>query len=240
MRQLLAIGDCMGAPDYFKDLFSSTRVIKSVDDALKYMDHNTTIMYGGGEDISPSLYNEPCNEKTGAWDTPSRRDKLEKSIFEIGKEVGARHFGICRGSQFLGAMAGGKLFQHVNNHGRSHPIDYHMHNVAYSPLAMGLLREEKQELLKHNNKFLVTSTHHQAVDISTIKNAVLIFSTPCISDVYETGTGRVDPTDVKQDTEAYYVPEERILGIQGHPEFMNKDAEFVAVSRKLMVALSRT
>lgn len=239
MRQLLAIGDCMGAPEYFKDLFTHTHILRSVDDALKYVDHNAVIMYGGGEDISPSLYNEPVNDKTGAWATPSRRDKLEKAIFEIGKEAKAKHFGICRGSQFLAAMAGGKLFQHVNNHGRSHIINFTAPNVLYSPLAAGLLREERNDLLKHNSKFLVTSTHHQAVDIKSLPTAILLFDTPCISDVYETGTGKVDPEVVKVDTEAYYIPEENILGIQGHPEFMNKDAEFVAVSRKLVLALAR-
>jgi gamma-glutamyl-gamma-aminobutyrate hydrolase PuuD len=240
MKQLLAIGNCMGAPEYFKDLFSKTYIINSVDEALKYMNPHTMVMYGGGEDISPSLYNEPVNDKTGAWETPSRRDKLEKSIFEIAKEAGAKHFGICRGSQFLAAMAGGKLFQHVNNHGRNHTVEFHVNNVLYSQLSYGLLREERIELAQYEPTFLVTSTHHQAVDIRSLKNASLLFSTPCISDVYETGTEVIPPEEIKQDTEAYYLPEEQILGIQGHPEFMNKDSAFVKTSRKLVLALLRS
>lgn len=78
------------------------------------------VVFIGGEDINPELYNEKPHRTTYFTE---ERDFTEQ--FYYRKALAARKpmFGICRGAQFLHAMNGGKLWQNVNNHGgRSHVI----------------------------------------------------------------------------------------------------------------------
>lgn len=73
----------------------------------------------GGEDISPALYGEEEHPRTYAG--PSR-DRIEVDFYKKCVELRKPMAGICRGAQLINAMQGGKLFQHVNNHGGRHEI----------------------------------------------------------------------------------------------------------------------
>src|SRR5437879_5890485 len=75
------------------------------------------VILHGGEDISPSIYNQKAVH-TDASNTPSKRDKNELAIIDEATKTGVPIFGICRGAQLLCAVAGGSLFQHVNGHNR--------------------------------------------------------------------------------------------------------------------------
>lgn len=97
------------------------------------------VLFTGGEDVSPEMYSEPTHPFTQAnW----HRDMMEQEIFTWAVDKGKLMAGICRGSQFLNVMCGGKLHQHVNKHGihGTHPI--------YCASEGTLLAD-------------VTSTHHQ-------------------------------------------------------------------------------
>lgn len=79
------------------------------------------VLFTGGEDVSPEMYDEYPHEFTRSnW----QRDMMEQDIFTWASEMGKHMAGICRGSQFLNVMAGGKMHQHVNKHGihNTHPI----------------------------------------------------------------------------------------------------------------------
>lgn len=95
------------------------------------------VVFTGGEDVSPLLYDEPISPKTGAINF--KRDIRERAIFKWAVNAKLPLLGICRGAQLLCALSGGKLIQHVDGHTSSHNM--HASNVEYP--------------------MVVSSTHHQ-------------------------------------------------------------------------------
>lgn len=79
------------------------------------------ICFTGGEDVDPQLYGERALNTT--YFNPAR-DQKEMEIFADAAALGKPMVGICRGSQFLNVMNGGKLWQHVNSHAvaRGHAV----------------------------------------------------------------------------------------------------------------------
>lgn len=98
-----------------------------------------TIQFTGGADVSPELYGEA---NTHSGNDPSR-DLWEAGIFLRAKQCLVPCFGICRGSQFLRVMCGGRMIQDIPDHACSQG-----HKVLF------LGRDGPRE-------FKVTSTHHQ-------------------------------------------------------------------------------
>jgi anthranilate/para-aminobenzoate synthase component II len=85
---------------------------------------DSLVVLWGGEDISPSFYNQK-SVMAHADDVPSKRDAAEAAIAKRAIEMGLPILGICRGAQLMCALLGGKLWQHVDNHaGQSHPLIY--------------------------------------------------------------------------------------------------------------------
>lgn len=141
------------------------------------------VLFTGGSDVSPELYEEPSHPFTQPdW----HRDMMEVEIFTWAKDAGKRMAGICRGSQFLNVMCGGKLHQHVGKHGirGTHPI--------YDAETNKCVAE-------------VTSTHHQI--------SILPTKSKLIATGFEIKGDEVE-------VEAWYNGENKVLGVQFHPEYM--------------------
>ena len=89
------------------------------------------IIFTGGEDVDPTLYNEKKGKFTNS--NPSR-DIVEKLKFDSNMFSGIPKLGICRGAQFLTIMNGGKLIQHVEGHTNiSHNIQLYSGNILVLP-----------------------------------------------------------------------------------------------------------
>jgi putative glutamine amidotransferase len=113
------------------------------------MEHADCVMFTGGEDISPELYGEERHPATSPPNLP--RETKEKHIFQHCLDNNKPMIGICRGSQFLCAMSGGKLHQHVKGH------------AVYSGHLITTIDDRV---------FPVTSTHHQMMDIRPIQGVI--------------------------------------------------------------------
>jgi putative glutamine amidotransferase len=109
------------------------------------------ILFDGGHDVSPFLYNEPKHITTQNFPP---RDLYEKEqLFEKYLDDNQVMFvGICRGNQFLNVMYGGKLIQNLydtnQDQGYNHDVQIiggHISNYI------------KQDVIR------VNSTHHQAI-----------------------------------------------------------------------------
>lgn len=74
------------------------------------------LLLHGGEDISPSIYNERNSRYCHASSTPSTRDAAEIALVKRARELDLTILGICRGAQLLCALDGGKLVQHIIGH----------------------------------------------------------------------------------------------------------------------------
>lgn len=176
---------------------------------LEYPQNISLIVFTGGADINPSLYKHQKNPKSYCSEY---RDTLDLKAFKVAQDNNIPCVGICRGGQFLTAMAGGFLFQDVNNHG----------------------------MCRHNIKtiddkiFSVSGDHHQMFGMPLPKDAELLaWASPKISTKYELGGGDY-LTDVKAEPEVVYYPGANSLAVQYHPEWMEKNSAGVKYYQKLI------
>ena len=163
------------------------------------------VVFTGGADVSPALYGAKANPKTGNWED---RDKMEKKVFEQVRELEIPIAGICRGSQFICAMSGGKLVQHITGHHGSH-------NVTTDD----------------GRDIQVSSTHHQ-MQLPPDGAEPIAWAEPKRSDVYEGEPGELLEPDREHDVVWY--PHTKALGMQYHPEFMSEDSEGFLYSQELI------
>lgn len=159
------------------------------------------VVFSGGSDISPSLYGQqrlPCTHPD------KERDDRCVRIMDDCLTNGIPMFGICRGMQFLHAMAGGELYQDVRNHGGGN------HNIITNT----------QEV------FAASSIHHQMCKEDPMICLPLAYAA-------ESGLGATYVSWVKtygrnekysdghRDLEAAAYPRMRAFAVQGHPELLN-------------------
>ena len=154
------------------------------------------VLFTGGADVSPTLYDETSPKRMCGSDL--NRDRIEIRIFKHAVSNNIKIAGICRGMQFINIMAEGRMFHHVSNHAGS------IHNVQ---VANGEVLE-------------VNSLHHQMCILGP--NTVLVgWAEPNISEVYygnedeQVGFGG-------KEAEIIIVPNQNACGVQYHPEIMNK------------------
>lgn len=170
------------------------------------------VVFTGGEDVQSELYGEKPHHLT--YSNP-RRDKVEIELFNKAKDLGKLIVSICRGSQFMTVMAGGKLVQHVNNHaiGGTHEI-----------------------ITVNGQKMQVTSTHHQMMYPFNMKDEdyeILAFASPRLSDVYFKNNVMVYG-NIEYEPEVVWYNKIKALAIQLHPEYMDKDSDVVLWLNKLI------
>lgn len=159
------------------------------------------VIFTGGHDVDPALYGEKCGSKTGPLN--QERDRYETKCFTRARELGIPMLGICRGSQFLCVMAGGKLCQDVGNHNDWHTIRTHDHGVIDS-----------------------NSTHHQ-MQLPPAGARILATCEPRRSTHYWNGDDR--EIEVPGEVEVVHYPGIRAVGIQYHPEYLHEQREHPSV-----------
>ncbi len=137
----------------FRELIDNLKVVKNPIEIRK----NDLVIFSGGEDINPKIYGE---ENISSYSINSRRDKIEKRIFEHCIEVGAKMIGVCRGHQLILALHGAKLIQDIKPpHPSYHELFYH--------------DDFYKKLVGEN----VNSLHHQGVHVNNLpENFKLIAS----------------------------------------------------------------
>jgi len=157
-------------------------------------DNPDLLVFSGGEDVTPMLYGEGAHPKTYYSE---KRDKEES--WEYLTNRNKYKVGICRGGQFLNVMNGGRMFQHVDNHGGSHWITDH----------------------DTGEKVFVTSTHHQMMRPAGGK----IVCTANLCTQAETDKGPWPDWQEGHDYEVVYYSNTFSLCFQPHPEYELKSCE---------------
>jgi hypothetical protein len=163
----------------------------SVDDA-------DIIQFVGGADVNPALYGEVALPRTSYNIKTDDRDLIGWRASKDKIKVG-----ICRGGQFLNVMNGGKLWQDVDNHGRTH-------------YAIDRFTGEKVR---------VTSTHHQqfrpaqtGIVIATARETTFKAAAEHTWQLKNNGTAADD--FFKIDHEVVWYPDTKSLCFQPHPEYV--------------------
>ena len=161
-------------------------------------------LFTGGQDISPSLYNEKKSDKCGHQCEP--RDVMESKLFKILLDLDKPALGICRGIQLFNALLGGNLYQDIPTeyscsflHEQASPYDIPSHCVDIS-------KDTPFGKLLEADSLRVNSYHHQA--IKNLSSELTVMATS------EDGL-----------VEAVYMPGKKyIWAVQWHPEFTLKES----------------
>ena len=188
------------------DLFETRKKVFRPDELP---DDTSAIIFWGGGDINPLLYGQKPIEISYGVDR--WRDTFELDLVAHALKKGIPMIGICRGAQLLCTVAGGTLFQHVNGH------------------AIGKMHEIED---KDGRKLKVTSLHHQMLNLEGTEHELIAWAAPNLSDVYLTDMGQVKGPE--KEPEVVWFPVIKSLCIQGHPEYLVDEHEFVKYSMELV------
>jgi carbamoylphosphate synthase small subunit len=187
-------------------------------DAVTKPEAADIIVFNGGTDIATEIYGEKAVYTSSA--KKSIRDIDEMALFDEFKGQKLL-LGICRGSQLLNCLNGGKLWQDVNNHGRTHQM----------------LDRLTGEVV------MVTSTHHQMMIPNLETGSVIGVASESTIKRREAGPEKFDPMPIKQallqpiellDVEIVWYRQNTTLCIQGHPEYV-PGSRFAEYSRELIL-----
>lgn len=179
------------------------------------------VMFVGGEDVDPSLYND--SSPRHMCSSCLKRDLFEKTILDHAVKYNIPMVGICRGFQFLNVMAGGRLMHHISGHdgGIIHLLD------------SGCFKDKP---------IRVNSFHHQMAILN--KNSHLIgWSMDKLSDKYYGKEDSVEEWNGPE-VEAAIFPSINACGVQYHPEWSSEKSGLMffnnMVSRLLRYPMSKS
>jgi putative glutamine amidotransferase len=168
---------------------------------LWHPEHYKLVIFTGGEDVDPSLYND--TSPRGLCRYNSERDNRERKIFQVAKENGIKMTGICRGAQFLTVMTGGRLMHDITGHaGRSH-------NMVWS--------------LDTKKTIVVNSLHHQMCVPG--KGSYIVGWSPERISMYYMGKNDEKVNYPGPEVEAIIFPAVKAFAVQYHPEMMAPNSD---------------
>ena len=183
-----------GAGSYKNPFLQLGNVIEDDKAFLNDPEKFDLVVFTGGEDVCPAMYGHTSPKNFCSYNV--KRDIYEQQFYELALNNNIPMTGICRGSQFLNAMAGGTLMHHISHHGVNHMIE----------TIDGHIME-------------VTSTHHQMC-VPAKHGHIMAWSSVKRSTVYY-GDKDEKVDYFGKEVEGIYYPKENIFAVQFHPEYMN-------------------
>lgn len=128
------------------------------------------ILFTGGFDVQPSMYNAKANPKLETTD--SIRDSSEYKLFHAAMSKQMPILGICRGMQIINVLLGGTLHQHVPDvYGDKIPHRYIKAGDSSAELTSSSFITHSVQVVKGSilnsisgDKLDCVSSHHQSLD----------------------------------------------------------------------------
>ena len=135
----------------------------NIEDIKEYTARLDGILFSGGADLSPHLFNEEP-----MWELNcllSSRDNTELGLMKAARDLRMPIFGICRGCQTINVALGGTLYQDIQrqvpgSHGhypKDTPACEAYHSVSILDAGSYMAEVFKQSVIRTN------SFHHQSV-----------------------------------------------------------------------------
>jgi len=134
----------------------------NMENIKEYTDKIQGIIFTGGEDISPLVYNEdPLKEVECIIE---ERDRFELELFKEVYEKQIPILAICRGLQLINIALGGNLYQDINyqipnSYGHA-PKNTSRHNLYHS---VKIKKDSKLFDIFKTEDLKVNSFHHQSI-----------------------------------------------------------------------------
>ena len=192
----IVIADDASSLDYVSYLNEKYEVIVHKTKDVKDPKDIDLVLFTGGEDVNPQYYNEQIGKYTHI---NNNRDEKEIDTFHRFRNHSFL-LGICRGSQMLTTLSGGKLIQHVEGHGRDHSI-----------------------ILNNKMRYTMTSSHHQMLypfNLNEKDYELIAYSEYFQSNTYLNGNNEeIELSKDFLEPEIVYYKNTNALCIQGHPEW---------------------
>lgn len=199
----------------FISRFGNVVVLSPNDDIREDLD---MLVLPGGKDVNPARYADEISFYTG--DPNPHLEFFDEKKLPGYLEMNIGILSICRASQSLWAMYGGKLNQHIYNHKQSMDQDHQCHHLHWN----------SEKLAKTYGKLLdtVNSRHHQSMDGTQGAPdglEILAFSKEKHKEWEEI---RPDIVEIFRSTDR------KIFGYQGHPEDMRYDGLTPMIMKELL------
>lgn len=196
-------------------MLPSTNNLKDIDSLVDKFDG---FIIAGGPDVNPRIYNEEKLDCCG--EVVIERDELEVPLLVEIMKRNKPVLCICRGFQLLNSILGGSLYQDIPsqfksevNHRQDRPYTNSIHSVSIS----GLLKE-----ITGKDLLMVNSCHHQGVKVLSNK----------LEEVGKSDDGLVEAFVIKDYPFG--------LGVQWHPEMLNKnDQDSVAIFKAFIASCKK-
>jgi putative glutamine amidotransferase len=135
------------------DIIDLSKYAKSRTELLGILDRLDLVIFSGGEDIHPRIYNSSITYTGGINEF---RDEIELQILKESQRKNKKIFGVCRGHQLINAYNGGMLAQDLKAEGFG--LHSNPHKISWR------VNSDLKEIFP-----TVNSLHHQGV-ISTGSN----------------------------------------------------------------------
>ena len=173
--------------------------IVDAEEFMKHPEQCKLVLFTGGPDIDPATYNN--SSPKGMCKFLKSRDLKDMGVLGAAISENIKMAGICRGAQFLHAMAGGPLMHHINGH-------------TYQNHKFGCM--ENDEIISIN------SSHHQMI-IPFSDSHIIGWSDFQESDIY-IGDKDEAVNYTGPEVEAAIWPKINAVGVQYHPEWMSEES----------------
>ena len=192
----IVIADDTSSLDYVSYLNEKYEVIVHKVNDVKNPKDIDLVLFTGGEDVNPAQYGENLGKNTSINASRDRKEIVTFRKFKGHSFI----LSICRGSQLLTVLSGGKLIQHVEGHCRDHSM-----------------------VLNNGLKYNITSSHHQMIypfDLNEKDYELIGYSEYFQSNTYLNGDNEeIELSNNFLEPEIVYYKKTNALCIQGHPEW---------------------
>ena len=172
----------------------------SFSDAALMAEECDGILFTGGNDVSPSLYEEGFDPACG--ELCPQRDKLEYALLSEALNRDVPLLGICRGAQFINAALGGSLYQDIPSqmptpvsHCMKSPYDRYWHKVSLIP-------DTPLSTMLKTTTIQVNSYHHQGIRDLSFQLCPMAYAPDGLAEAF------------------YHSSKTFTWGVQWHPEFL--------------------
>ena len=120
------------------------------------------IISGGDFDIHPKMYQE--NIRSNRMKFNEKRTNAEIALLEFCMKNNKPILGICGGMQLINVFFGGSLIQDIQEDGYGSQIIHEQEAPKYKPSHyIEITKGTKLQNIVKSEKYMVNSTHHQAV-----------------------------------------------------------------------------